>query len=198
MITVQVWDRSLVKAVDKAIREAGLGLNPRPTASWSACRSRSSPRSAARNWPRRRTNTPKARVAVRNVRRDGMEQIKEQEKDRRRDRPGRAPRTGDRGPEADRRSTSSASTSAGGEGKGNPAGLIARCPVPPAEPRRWLRPGRRSEPPAAGAAHVAIIMDGNGRWAQARGLPRIAGHRAGRRRGPAHRSRRASRWASPG
>jgi undecaprenyl diphosphate synthase len=27
--------------------------------------------------------------------------------------------------------------------------------------------------------HVAIIMDGNGRWAQARGLPRIAGHRAG-------------------
>src|SRR5215472_14519999 len=28
MITVQVWDRAMVKAVDKAIREAGLGLNP--------------------------------------------------------------------------------------------------------------------------------------------------------------------------
>src|SRR3954447_24451354 len=28
MISVQVWDRSVVKAVDKAIREAGLGLNP--------------------------------------------------------------------------------------------------------------------------------------------------------------------------
>src|SRR4051812_33273916 len=27
--------------------------------------------------------------------------------------------------------------------------------------------------------HVAIIMDGNGRWATARGLPRTAGHRAG-------------------
>ena len=27
--------------------------------------------------------------------------------------------------------------------------------------------------------HVAIIMDGNGRWANARGLPRIAGHRSG-------------------
>ena len=27
--------------------------------------------------------------------------------------------------------------------------------------------------------HIAIIMDGNGRWAQARGLPRIAGHRSG-------------------
>jgi len=32
---------------------------------------------------------------------------------------------------------------------------------------------------AAAPAHVAIIMDGNGRWASARGLPRIAGHRAG-------------------
>lgn len=30
-----------------------------------------------------------------------------------------------------------------------------------------------------GPEHVAIIMDGNGRWAQARGLPRIMGHRAG-------------------
>ncbi len=28
-------------------------------------------------------------------------------------------------------------------------------------------------------SHVAIIMDGNGRWAKARGLPRVAGHRAG-------------------
>ena len=27
--------------------------------------------------------------------------------------------------------------------------------------------------------HVAIIMDGNGRWAERRGLPRTAGHRAG-------------------
>jgi undecaprenyl diphosphate synthase len=34
--------------------------------------------------------------------------------------------------------------------------------------------GRRSVP-----VHVAIIMDGNGRWAAARGLPRVAGHRAG-------------------
>ena len=28
-------------------------------------------------------------------------------------------------------------------------------------------------------AHIAIIMDGNGRWAKQRGLPRMAGHRAG-------------------
>ncbi len=33
--------------------------------------------------------------------------------------------------------------------------------------------------PARKPAHVAIIMDGNGRWANARGLPRTAGHKAG-------------------
>lgn len=32
---------------------------------------------------------------------------------------------------------------------------------------------------SAGPAHVAIIMDGNGRWAKARGLPRTAGHKRG-------------------
>ncbi len=36
-------------------------------------------------------------------------------------------------------------------------------------------------PPEALPRHVAIIMDGNGRWAQRRGLPRIAGHEAGAR-----------------
>ena len=34
-------------------------------------------------------------------------------------------------------------------------------------------------PPVSGARHVAIIMDGNGRWAKRRGMPRTFGHRAG-------------------
>jgi len=37
----------------------------------------------------------------------------------------------------------------------------------------------RARAAATVPAHVAIIMDGNGRWAAARGLPRVAGHRAG-------------------
>ena len=41
-----------------------------------------------------------------------------------------------------------------------------------------LRP-RADSPDGTLPAHVAIIMDGNGRWAAARGLPRVAGHRAG-------------------
>ncbi|TNJ41668.1 isoprenyl transferase [Phaeobacter sp. B1627] len=36
--------------------------------------------------------------------------------------------------------------------------------------------------PDCGPRHVAIIMDGNGRWAQARGRPRLFGHHAGARR----------------
>ena len=43
-----------------------------------------------------------------------------------------------------------------------------------AEPARTAGPGAAAVP-----RHVAIIMDGNGRWAKARGLPRAAGHRAG-------------------
>ncbi len=46
------------------------------------------------------------------------------------------------------------------------------------------RPAPAQEPPplvplARVPVHVAIIMDGNGRWARQRGLPRLAGHRAG-------------------
>jgi undecaprenyl diphosphate synthase len=44
----------------------------------------------------------------------------------------------------------------------DPAALVEAAPHPPGLP-----------------AHVAIIMDGNGRWAAARSLPRVAGHRAG-------------------
>ncbi len=36
-----------------------------------------------------------------------------------------------------------------------------------------------SSPPAASPRHVAIVMDGNGRWAQKRWLPRVAGHKQG-------------------
>ncbi|WP_371223960.1 isoprenyl transferase [Roseovarius sp. 2305UL8-3] len=41
---------------------------------------------------------------------------------------------------------------------------------------------REGSPVPGGPRHVAIIMDGNGRWAQARGRPRLFGHHAGARR----------------
>ena len=42
-----------------------------------------------------------------------------------------------------------------------------------------VEPGERLRAPAGSPIHVAIIMDGNGRWARARGLPRTAGHSRG-------------------
>ncbi|MET0428874.1 MAG: polyprenyl diphosphate synthase, partial [Microvirga sp.] len=44
-------------------------------------------------------------------------------------------------------------------------------------PELRTRPASAAPPNVPG--HVAVIMDGNGRWASARGLPRVAGHRAG-------------------
>ena len=38
---------------------------------------------------------------------------------------------------------------------------------------------KENKPPVQVPAHIGIIMDGNGRWAKKRGLPRTAGHTAG-------------------
>ncbi len=56
-------------------------------------------------------------------------------------------------------------------------GMVARVPVPPLpHPDGHIAPAYASE---ALPRHVAIVMDGNGRWANERGLPRTKGHEAG-------------------
>lgn len=77
MLTVQVWDASAVSAVEKAIRESGLGLNPQ--AEGSVIRVPI----PELNEERRKELTKVAgqyaesgRIAIRNVRRDGMDSIK--------------------------------------------------------------------------------------------------------------------------
>ncbi|HEX3348341.1 MAG TPA: ribosome recycling factor [Acetobacteraceae bacterium] len=80
MLTVQVWDRSLVGAVERAIRDSGLGLNPAsdgqlvrvPIPQLTGERRAELSKAAARY-------AEGAKVAVRGVRRDGMEQIKHAE-----------------------------------------------------------------------------------------------------------------------
>lgn len=82
MLSVQVWDQSMVKAVEKAIREAGLGLNPFadgnsvrvPLPDLSEERRKELVKVAKKY-------AETARVAVRNVRRDGMEVTKKMEKE---------------------------------------------------------------------------------------------------------------------
>src|SRR5277367_6867169 len=81
MLTVQVWDRSLVSAVEKAIRDSGLGLNPAadgqlvrvPIPQLTGER-RAELSKAAHRY------AEACKVSVRGVRRDGMDQVKAMQK----------------------------------------------------------------------------------------------------------------------
>lgn len=82
MLAVQVWDAGLVKSVEKAIQDADLGLNPMadgqlvriPLPDLSEERRKELAKLAGKY-------AETARVAIRNVRRDGMETLKKQEKE---------------------------------------------------------------------------------------------------------------------
>ncbi len=82
LLSVQVWDASLANAVEKAIRDSGLGLNPAgegavirvPIPELNEER-RKELTKVAHNY------AEQARVAVRHIRRDGMDQLKKMEKD---------------------------------------------------------------------------------------------------------------------
>ena len=81
MLTVQVWDKGLVKAVERSIMESSLGLNPQtegnliriPIPDLSEERRMELSKIAGRY-------AEQARIAVRNVRRDGMDHLKRMEK----------------------------------------------------------------------------------------------------------------------
>lgn len=83
LLTVQVWDVGLTKAVEKAIRDAGLGLNPQgeatlirvPVPELSTERRQELQKVAGKY-------AEAARVAIRNIRRDGMDAVKKLEKDK--------------------------------------------------------------------------------------------------------------------
>ena len=82
MVTVNVWDKSMVGAVEKAIRESGLGIDPQlngtiimlPIPELNEERRRELTRVAAQY-------AEHARVSIRNIRRDGMDQIKKAKTD---------------------------------------------------------------------------------------------------------------------
>lgn len=82
LLTVQVWDKGLVKSVEKGIRDAGLGLNPQPDGQLIRV-----PIPELSN--ERRQELAKiagkyaeaARIAVRNVRRDAMDALKKEQKE---------------------------------------------------------------------------------------------------------------------
>lgn len=82
MVTINVWDKGLVGKVEKAIRESGLGINPQLNGTIIMLPI------PELNEERRRELTKvagdyaeRARVSVRNLRRDGMDQIKKAKSD---------------------------------------------------------------------------------------------------------------------
>ena len=82
LVTINIWDKSMVGKVEKAIRESGLGINPQlngtiimlPIPELNEQRRRELSRVAAQY-------AEHARVAIRNVRRDGMDQLKRAKSD---------------------------------------------------------------------------------------------------------------------
>ena len=82
MLAVNIWDKGLVGAADKAIREAGLGLNP--VVDGQNLRIPIPPLNEERRLELTKVAgkyAESARIAVRNVRRDGMDALKKMEKD---------------------------------------------------------------------------------------------------------------------
>ena len=204
LLSVQVWDRSMVGAVEKAIRESDLGLNPQTEGQVIRLRI------PEMNEQRRKEMVKvahkyaeEARVAIRHVRRDGLDTLKKLEKD------------GDIGQDDEKRQADQVQKATdehvsevdqvlAAKEKRDHAGLRPRAarlravlPIGPSpgengdhahrverqhsrESRcryrfRECRPWRCGHSPR----HVAVIMDGNGRWAAQRGLPRQEGHRRG-------------------
>ena len=82
MVTINVWDKSLVELVDKAIRESGLGINPQmngtlimlPIPELNEERRKELSKVAAQY-------AEQARISIRNIRKDGMDQVKKYKAD---------------------------------------------------------------------------------------------------------------------
>ena len=193
LISVQVWDKSMVHAVEKAIHASNLGLSPSTDGQVLRLRI------PELNEDRRKDlvkvahkYAEAAKVAVRHVRRDGLDVLKKLEKDHK-----ISEDEGKRSSEQVQKVTDDVIVEVDkmlrGKRKGNP--------------HRCLRIGGMSMPEAARCVpgyvrssrcqrHVAIIMDGNGRWAVGprpaaqRGAPtrcRSAAAHGARRRRPRHR-----------
>jgi ribosome recycling factor len=82
MLTVQVWDRGMTAAVEKAIRDANLGVNPQAEGQVIRVRLPELTEDRRKELVKvAHKYAEQAKIAVRNVRRDGMELLKKLEKD---------------------------------------------------------------------------------------------------------------------
>ena len=185
MLVIAPWEPKMIAEIEKAIQKSDLGINP------------SNDGKVIRlvvpelNEERRKElckqvkkQVEEGKVAIRNTRRDTMDQIKKMKKD--------SVITEDdlKLAETEMQKVTDAHIKTldkvgAGQGKGDHVDLMLQklTTLLRGKPRSAnVAPrddGARLALPAKLPRHVGIIMDGNGRWAQSRGLPRSAGHAAG-------------------
>ena len=166
-LSITPWDRNMVAAIEKAIHKSDLHLTPMTAG--AVIRIPLPPLTEERRKDIMkvvRQDAENARVSVRNVRRDVLAEVKEALKEKliTQDEERKAQ---DEIQKLTDKAIADIDGHMAAKEKGNPDGLsatrsAAACNALMSLPR-----------------HVAIIMDGNGRWAAARGLPRHAGHKEG-------------------
>ena len=195
-IVIQPWDRGVLGAIEKAITKSDIGLMP--NVDGTVVRLNIPPLTEERRKDLVRVvhkRMEEARVEIRNLRRDAADGLKKEERDGDgRDRRG-APPARD-APADDRSLHRRGRPGRRRQGTGGPRGLVARVQLarpidaPPAaheEPSDTdtrVTPAAPADeipsfPPDDLPRHVAIIMDGNRRWARLRDLPELEGHGAG-------------------
>ena len=153
LITVQPYDKSSIKAIERAIMESDLGLTPNNDGSIIRLQIPELTEERRKQLVKVvRGLTEEGKVALRNIRRDVMHDLKELQ-GRRRGRGGRRASRRGGAAEAHQREGRRARRPAQGQGSRDHRGVSA--------------------------TYVAIIMDGNGRWAHQHGVPISEGHKAG-------------------
>ena len=205
LITVQPYDKSSIKAIEKAINESDLGLNPSNDGNLIRLVVPELTEERRRELVKVVRNlAEEGRVAIRNIRRDVMQRPARAEGRGRGRLRRRAPRRG-RAAEADRRAHRRARRRPEGQGRGDPRGLMGTARHRGSQESRagWACPGRRASPaasgaPAEGSGRVGLRRDHHRRQRALGARARRAGQRRPQRRrrhrqGAPARRRRAGR-----
>ena len=179
-LMIQPWDQSVLTKIERAIQKSDLGLTP--VNDGKVIRLTIPPLNEERRKQLAKSVgklAEEARVAIRNVRREAKEKVKALLKDK------KISEDDERRSETELQKLTDRSIAEGRrapeeEGAGDPGVLTADSTGPAADAvaadEAALLEAIRQQPLPQ---HVAVIMDGNGRWAGLRGLPRVAGHREG-------------------
>ena len=156
LLTVQPYDKSSIKAIERAILESDIGLTPNNDGAIIRLQIPELTEERRKELVKVvRGIAEEGRVAIRNIRRDVMHDLREL-RDAGEAGQDDEHRAEDAAPEAHEREDRRARRDPQGQGRRDPRGVTPR-----------------------GASYVAIITDGNGRWASQRDLPVADGHRAG-------------------